>query len=149
MLFSFVDRLVIDGWKHPHLPYDLLPSLCDYDRSAYLREKGVRFILGKQDGRRRHLGIRIFFLYRQYLLFLAHLVALLIFHGLSGNENIFFICSLLLRALAGLIAPIAMNRLLSFIETGGDGAFVRPWLVCQLSVCGTHQFKLSAGSGLC
>lgn len=27
------------GYRHPHLPYELLPPLADYDRSAYLKEK--------------------------------------------------------------------------------------------------------------
>lgn len=59
MLFLFVDRLVYLGWKHPHLPYDQLPDLCDYDRGAYLKDLGLQHILVAQGKRRIHLGLRI------------------------------------------------------------------------------------------
>lgn len=65
LLFIFMDSLVYAGYKHPHLPFDLLPSLCDYDRSAYLHEISHEKIRPPPEMKRRSLGIRIVSFYRK------------------------------------------------------------------------------------
>lgn len=57
--FSFLDGIMYESWKQPHLPYDLLPPLCDYDRSAHLRVMGNRHILVPPGAKRRHLFFRL------------------------------------------------------------------------------------------
>lgn len=37
MLYTFLDEVVWTAYKHPHLPYEKLPALADYDRSTYLK----------------------------------------------------------------------------------------------------------------
>jgi hypothetical protein len=39
MTFSFLNPIVKTAFKYPHLPYDELPPLADYDRSEYLKAK--------------------------------------------------------------------------------------------------------------
>lgn len=39
--------------------------------------------------------------------------------------------SMTLRTILGFISPISVNRLLKYIETGGEEAIVRPWYVCS------------------
>ena len=59
VLFTRLDSLIYKAWRQTHLPYDSLPSLCDYDRSAYLTEKSFP-VLQLQRGRKTvHLGFRL------------------------------------------------------------------------------------------
>lgn len=41
--------------------------------------------------------------------------------------------SLVLRSLFSFLAPISVNRILSYIETQGEGAVVRPWYASDFS----------------
>lgn len=58
ILFAWMDPLIYQAWKEPHLPYDSLPPLCDYDRSAYLTEKSFP-LLQVQGGKATHLGLKL------------------------------------------------------------------------------------------
>lgn len=107
MLFSFLDITVYQAWKHPHLPYDLLPSLCDYDRAAHLRDMSADKILPVPGKKPRHLAFRLL--------------------GIFRNEFLFMAFAMTLRTILGFLSPIAVNRLLNYIETHGAEAYVRPW----------------------
>jgi hypothetical protein len=39
LLFSFLDPIIYYGWKHPRVPYEKFPTLCDYDRTDYLSDR--------------------------------------------------------------------------------------------------------------
>ncbi|KAF8309911.1 hypothetical protein DL93DRAFT_2230628 [Clavulina sp. PMI_390] len=106
--FSFMDRLVYLGYKHPHVPFDLLPSLCDYDRGAYLNERGRDYIRPSL-AKKRHS-----FVWRLLVLFRAEFLVL--------------IACTISRAIFGFLAPVSLNRILSYIETDGKGATIRPWV---------------------
>lgn len=109
MLFSFLDITVYHAWKHPHLPYNLLPALCDYDRGAHLREIGFKKILPQPGVKTRHLAFRLLSLYK--------------------NEFLFMAFCMTTRTILGFLSPIAVNQLLVYVEQKGKGAVVRPWCV--------------------
>ncbi|KAF8309909.1 P-loop containing nucleoside triphosphate hydrolase protein [Clavulina sp. PMI_390] len=106
--FSFMDHLIYMGFKHPHIPFELLPSLCDYDRGAYLNERGHDTIRPRRTEKRRILAWRLLVLFRTEFLILV-------------------ICNII-RALFGFLTPISLNRILHYIETNGKDAFIRPWV---------------------
>ncbi|KAF9516655.1 hypothetical protein BS47DRAFT_1371638 [Hydnum rufescens UP504] len=110
MTFAFMDPTVKTAYKYPHLPYDRLPPLADYDRSTYLKAKSFPkldpMLLQKP----------------RYLLFglLSHF----------RNEYLWLAFMITLRAIIPFASPIAVNCLLRpvpYIETGGEKAVVRPW----------------------
>lgn len=107
MLFAFLDVTVYRAWKHPHLPYDLLPALCDYDRSTHLRQIGIQALSPTQGARPRHLAFRLFGLYRKEFIFMAFCMTT--------------------RTILGFLSPVAVKKLLEYIETNGKDTIIRPW----------------------
>lgn len=107
MLFTFLDITVYRAWKHPHLPYNLLPALCDYDRSKHLRKIGFRKLLPPPGVKPPHLAFRLLSLYRKEFIFMA-------------------VC-MTMRTILGFLSPVAVNKLLIYIERKGEGSIVRPW----------------------
>lgn len=107
MLFTFLDVTVYRAWKHPHLPYHLLPSLCDYDRSTHLRKIGFQKLIPTPGAKPRHLAFRLLSLYR--------------------NEFIFMAFCMTTRTILGFLPPVLVNRLLRYIEEKGEGFIVQPW----------------------
>jgi hypothetical protein len=39
LLFSFMTPSVMEGYRNPHLAYEKLPPLCDYDRGEYIAKQ--------------------------------------------------------------------------------------------------------------
>jgi hypothetical protein len=60
-----MDRTVYTAWKHPHLPYELLPGLCDYDRAAHLRDMAFKRLIVPRGQKRLHLAFRMIRLFRE------------------------------------------------------------------------------------
>ncbi|KAF8311050.1 ATP-binding cassette transporter [Clavulina sp. PMI_390] len=106
--FAFMDHLVYLGYKHPHVPFDLLPSLCDYDRGVYLNERGREYIRPSLAKRRRSFIWRLLSLFRV--------------------EFLVVITCTITRTIFGFLAPVSLNRILNYIETDGEGAIIRPWV---------------------
>ena len=46
ILFSFMDPLISEASKVPHLSHERLPVIADYDRAEYLREKAFPVRIG-------------------------------------------------------------------------------------------------------
>lgn len=107
MLFTFLDVTVYRAWKHPHLPYNLLPALCDYDRSKHLRKIGFKELVPAPGVKPRHLAFRLLNLYQ--------------------NELIFMAFCMTTRTILGFLSPVAVKKLLEYIESKGEGSIVRPW----------------------
>ncbi|EJD52269.1 P-loop containing nucleoside triphosphate hydrolase protein, partial [Auricularia subglabra TFB-10046 SS5] len=110
--FSFLDPLVWKGFRSTHLAWDELPPLADYDRAEHLRGRAFPdldpFHPNNPPEKRRHIFFHIMHVFRVEYAFLA--------------------LGMALRVLAAFLAPIGLNRLLNYIETGGEGAVVRPWV---------------------
>ena len=46
ILYTFLDSLVFEAYRVPHLSHERLPAIADYDRTDYLREKAFRVRTG-------------------------------------------------------------------------------------------------------
>ncbi|TFK36798.1 hypothetical protein BDQ12DRAFT_699326 [Crucibulum laeve] len=106
--YSFLDPIIFLAYRIPHLSHDQLPPLADYDYSHHLVGKSFPHLdtFGKKKKRHLFFGImRVF--YREYLI-----LALMI----------------TIQVMASFASPLGINRLLSYLETGGEGAIVKPWL---------------------
>ncbi|KZV91547.1 P-loop containing nucleoside triphosphate hydrolase protein [Exidia glandulosa HHB12029] len=109
MMFSFLDPLVWAGYRSVHLAYDRLPALADYDASLHLKARAFKhldpFLHGKGP---RH--------------------AVWGFVGIFKREYVVLSIMISLRVITSFLAPIGLNRLLNYLETGGLNATVKPWL---------------------
>ncbi|KAH8086646.1 hypothetical protein BXZ70DRAFT_549376 [Cristinia sonorae] len=106
MIYSFLDPVIFLAYRIPHLSLDQLPPLSDYDRTKNLVRRSFKnldpFVVGK-----RHL-----------------------FFGLMRTfrwEYVQLAVMLLVRGLSQFASPLGINGLLSYMETGGEDSFVRPW----------------------
>ncbi|KZV91873.1 hypothetical protein EXIGLDRAFT_675729 [Exidia glandulosa HHB12029] len=110
--FSFLDPLIWKGYRCLHLSYEDLPVLADYDRAEHLRQRAFPeldpFESASFASKPRHLVFRLLRVFR--------------------SEYIFIAVTTALRVPASFLAPIGLNRLLTFIESAGEGAVVRPWV---------------------
>ncbi|KAH7100034.1 ATP-binding cassette transporter [Auriculariales sp. MPI-PUGE-AT-0066] len=108
MLYAFLDPLVWAGYWSAHLSYDRLPPLADYDYAQVLRRRAFRYLDRFATKKRRHVIWGLARIFRSEFLTLSLMMAL----------NVIF----------SILAPAGLNRLLSYIETGGRDARVRPWV---------------------
>ncbi|KDQ56810.1 hypothetical protein JAAARDRAFT_131890 [Jaapia argillacea MUCL 33604] len=104
----FLDPVIYKGYKVPHLKAEELPPLADYDHTKNLVKRSFKHLDSFSGAKKEHLFwglMRVF--YREYLT----LSALIVF-----------------KVFAGIAAPIGINRLLTYLQYGGEGAVVRPWV---------------------
>ncbi|EJU03270.1 hypothetical protein DACRYDRAFT_115475 [Dacryopinax primogenitus] len=109
---GFLEPLILMSYQLPSLPYDKLPPLPDTDWSENLRKRAVT----KLDPMvRRQLGLKER-------------------HLFIGLTEIFFwdwvkmAVGLMLQVIVGFLGPIGLNRLLTYMEKGGEGATIRPFV---------------------
>ncbi|KAG8899583.1 hypothetical protein FRC01_010451, partial [Tulasnella sp. 417] len=125
--WSFLDPVVLEASRVSHLPYDSLPVLADYDHAEHLMTKGAPTLDPSLKPRKgRHFVWGLLWLYRwQYA------------------AGVLF---LTVKAVFALVSPIALNRLLHYLETGGEGAVYKPWVwitgLFLAPVLGTVGFQL-------
>ncbi|KAG8912149.1 hypothetical protein FRC00_005159 [Tulasnella sp. 408] len=125
--WSFLDPVILEASRVSHLPYESLPVLADYDHAEHLRAKGAPTLDPSLKPRRdRHFVWGLLWLYRwQYAaLFLLMTV----------------------KAVFSLVSPVVLNKLLYYLETGGEGAVYKPWVwitgLFLAPVLGTIGFQL-------
>ncbi|KZT60636.1 hypothetical protein CALCODRAFT_492173 [Calocera cornea HHB12733] len=112
MFFLFLEPIVFAAWRVPQLPYERLPPLPDTDWSDNLRDRAMDALdpLRRRDAGKpaRHLfwGLMSVFRY-EYAAMAGYLV---------------------MEVLCRFLGPIGINRLLTYMEKGGEGASVRPWV---------------------
>ncbi|KZV93631.1 hypothetical protein EXIGLDRAFT_835559 [Exidia glandulosa HHB12029] len=110
--FSLLDPLIWKGYSSLHLSYEDLPVLADYDSAEHLRQRAFPeldpFESASFASKPRHLVFRLLRVFR--------------------SEYIFIAVTTALRVPVSFLAPIGLNRLLTFIESDGEGAVVRPWV---------------------
>jgi len=106
MIYTFLDPTIFLAYRIPHLSIDQLPPMSDYDRTKNLVARSFKhldpLVVGK-----RHL-----------------------FFGLMATFKWdYFVLGLMIciRVVATFASPLGINRLLTYLETGGEDAFVRPW----------------------
>ncbi|KAJ7460660.1 hypothetical protein FB451DRAFT_1353280 [Mycena latifolia] len=108
VLFSFLDHLVFSAYRNSHLKEEDLDPLCDSDSAEYLKEKSFARLDAFSGSKKGHIAFGFLYIFRWE------------FFMLGGLQ--------LLRVLATVSSPVAMNRLLQYLETKGVEAFVRPWV---------------------
>jgi len=110
--FSFLDPLIWKGYTSTHVAWDELPPLADYDTAEYLRARAFPdidpFEIKRTGKKRRHLFFHLVWIFRREYALLSLAMAA--------------------RVVSSLIAPIGLNRLLHYMETGGSDSFVKPWV---------------------
>ncbi|KAK7694249.1 hypothetical protein QCA50_001429 [Cerrena zonata] len=111
MLYTFLDKTIFMAYNIPHLPLDKLPPLADYDSAKHLVARSFPFLDPFTVAKRRHLFFGFMSLFRVEYCIL----------GLM----------LILRVITTFASPIGINRLLYYLENGGEGMTVRPfvWIV--------------------
>ncbi|KAF8308383.1 hypothetical protein DL93DRAFT_2100728 [Clavulina sp. PMI_390] len=111
ILYSYMDSLIVQASKRPHLSIDELPPLADVDHSRYLRDQTFPDLDPMIRKNQRH----IFF-------------AFLKIYGFAQAKSWFTLTTtVVLDCLNGFIAPVATYQLLHYVETGGQGALWKPW----------------------
>ncbi|KAK0203772.1 hypothetical protein DFS33DRAFT_1431870 [Desarmillaria ectypa] len=108
ILYFWMDPVVKAAYRVAHLPYDQLPPLADYDASRTLRIRSFQYLDVFAGANKRHL---FFGLMRVFAWDYVALVAVMI-----------------VQLSAEFAAPIGINRLLHYLETGGKDSLYRPWL---------------------
>ncbi|EJU03263.1 P-loop containing nucleoside triphosphate hydrolase protein [Dacryopinax primogenitus] len=94
--FTFMEPIVMIAYRNSDLPYDSLPPLADYDRSAHL-EKSSIVALDPITRHQKGLNDRHLFFGLMQIFFW---------------EYVFFGCNLLLDVLSRFMAPYALKRIL-------------------------------------
>ncbi|KAH8086659.1 hypothetical protein BXZ70DRAFT_1067810 [Cristinia sonorae] len=107
-IHSYCDSIVYKANRVEHLKIEELPALSGKDRTKTLVNKSFQH-LDPLQGKKRHIALAlIFWVFRwEYLE-----MALMLF----------------IRVFVSFLGPLGINRLLKYIETGGEGALVRPWI---------------------
>lgn len=106
--YVFLDSLVWHAYRVPHLSYDQLPPLADYDEAQYLIEQHFRHLDPFSGAKKGSLLWPILRIIRRPLVHQA-------------------LCTII-TALARLAGPVGINELLKYLERGEEGSFVRPWV---------------------
>ncbi|PPQ64837.1 hypothetical protein CVT24_008202 [Panaeolus cyanescens] len=107
-VYTFLDSIIMEGSRVPHLPFDRLPPLADYDRAAHLKETSFPHLDQLRARKKRHLfwGLMSVFAWE--------------YTGMA--------LSLTFMSLSRFITPLALNRILDYMETGDiTGRIMSPW----------------------
>ncbi|KAI0031196.1 hypothetical protein K488DRAFT_79193 [Vararia minispora EC-137] len=102
VLYNFMNDIVFRAYRVSHFPFDQLPPLADYDLASNL------YLDTFSGAPKKHMFIGLMRVFFWEFIIMALMV--------TG------------RAFVTFLAPIGINRLLSYIETNGEGAMVRPWV---------------------
>ncbi|TFK76776.1 hypothetical protein BDN72DRAFT_873327 [Pluteus cervinus] len=105
--YSYLTNFIWSSQKRAKTTQDDLPPQCDYDRASYLKARSFPFMDGFSGAKKRHLffGLMQAFAWDYAMLGLAILAQVLVAFG----------------------APVGINQILQYVETGGEDAFIRPW----------------------
>uniref|UniRef100_A0A8H8CHL8 P-loop containing nucleoside triphosphate hydrolase protein n=1 Tax=Psilocybe cubensis TaxID=181762 RepID=A0A8H8CHL8_PSICU len=105
--YGYMNPVILEASKVPHLPHTRLPTLADYDCSGYLTAKAFPHLDPFHEASKKHL----FFSLMQIFL----------------REYLIISVLLIMEVGASYLSPIALNRILASLEKGVQDAYVRPW----------------------
>nr|GAT46155.1 ATP-binding cassette transporter [Mycena chlorophos] len=109
LTFSFLDPVIYEAWKLPHLPYDDLPPLADSDNAANLKKRAFPNIDRFSDAKPgQHVFFGIMKTFR--------------------NEYALIILMLLVYVVCSFASPIGINRVLAYLENGADDSDIKPFV---------------------
>ncbi|KAJ6521925.1 P-loop containing nucleoside triphosphate hydrolase protein [Mycena vulgaris] len=108
VFYFFLDPIIFLAYRIPHLKFEQLPPLCDYDDAENLKATAFPH-LDVFAGNKRHVFFGIIWIYRWTFFGMAVMLTII---GLSA-----------------FVAPIGLNRLLNYLENPNASAdsLMRPW----------------------
>ncbi|KAJ3759326.1 P-loop containing nucleoside triphosphate hydrolase protein [Lentinula raphanica] len=106
-MFFFLDPVVFEAYGVPHLPYERLPPLADTDSIQNLKTAHFRHVDPFSGATSRGIFLNLVKTFRYEVVVLWFLSAT--------------------SAVILLAEPVAVNRLLRFVEQGEATAMMRPW----------------------
>ncbi|KLO19974.1 P-loop containing nucleoside triphosphate hydrolase protein [Schizopora paradoxa] len=108
VLYFFLDSIIFKAYKIPHLTPEQLPPLADYDYSKNLVKHSFRYLDTFAGATKKHL-----------------------FFGLMqvfAWEYVGIVTMTIVRVVTNFASPIGIKQLLGYLESGGEGAIIRPWV---------------------
>ncbi|KAJ7078496.1 hypothetical protein C8R44DRAFT_836696 [Mycena epipterygia] len=122
-LYFFVDPIVALASRVPHLGFDQLPPLCDYDYAEDLKVKSFPYLDSFASGKKQHIMFGLFQIFRWEFLTMGILLTI--------------------AGLSSFISPLAINRLLNYLEDPGSEPFMKPWFWIFLLLLGPMTYALA------
>lgn len=110
VFYIFMDKIVFRAWKSPAIPYEQLPSLPDYDRAGWLARHNL---LKLHPIRRQELGLKPRGLFTCLM-------------SVFWKPYMILAIMIIIQAVMDFAAPIGINRLLTYVESGETND-IRPW----------------------
>ncbi|KAJ7480955.1 hypothetical protein FB451DRAFT_1031097, partial [Mycena latifolia] len=123
VLYFFLDPIVFLAYRIPHLKFDQLPPLCDYDYAEHLKAKNFRYLDSFVSGKNWHISFGLIWVFRWEFLSMA---ALLVITGLSS-----------------FMSPLAINRLLNVLEDPNAESSMKPWFWVIMLLVGPVTYALA------
>ncbi|KAF9480291.1 multidrug resistance-associated ABC transporter [Pholiota conissans] len=108
LVYTFLDPIVFEAYSVPHLSHERLPPLADYDYSKKLTSDAFPHLDPFRGAKKEHLFfsfMRVFFW-----------------------EYLHMTISITLMVFASFASPVAVNRILSSLETAGSDDYIKPWV---------------------
>ncbi|KAF9455005.1 hypothetical protein P691DRAFT_813919 [Macrolepiota fuliginosa MF-IS2] len=106
--YSFLDPIVFLAYRIPHLGHNQLPPLADYDYTHNLKLKSFKHLDTFSGAGKSHIFWGVLKVFRFEYIMMGITVGMVV--------------------VASFASPIAINRLLSYLETNGREAVVQPWV---------------------
>ncbi|KZO90162.1 P-loop containing nucleoside triphosphate hydrolase protein [Calocera viscosa TUFC12733] len=127
--FYFLEPFMYKSFCEKIAQHEAIPVLADYDQAAILEMQGEKIL---DPWQRRELGLK-----DRHLLY-----GLMEFFGGQVWLQVFIV---IVNVIATFLGPIAINRLLQYLETGGKDALVRPWYVAWIVLIFISRMLFSLG----
>ncbi|KAF7324829.1 ATP-binding cassette transporter [Mycena kentingensis (nom. inval.)] len=122
-LYLFLSPIVFLAYRIPHLSFDQLPPICDYDAMMALKVRAFPHVDAFMSKKRRHVAFGFLWVFRWEFLTMA---ALLVVSGL-----------------ASFVSPLAINRILDYLENPDTERVMKPWFWILLLFAGPATYTLA------
>ncbi|KAK7048418.1 ATP-binding cassette transporter [Favolaschia claudopus] len=106
-LYFFLDPIISLAYRIPHLSFDQLPPLCDYDEARHLKAKHFSHLDPFLSTQKRHVAFGFLWIFRWEFLTMTILLTI--------------------EGLCNFVSPLAINRVLSYLEDPHNETFMKPW----------------------
>ncbi|KAK7681700.1 hypothetical protein QCA50_015047 [Cerrena zonata] len=108
IFYTYCDVLIMKAFRTPHLNLNELPPLSDFHRAKYLSLKTSKYLDPLHTRSKMHIGLKLIL-------------------QVFPFEHLIMVVMVLSYGAIQMGAPIGINRLLNYLETGGKDAEIRPW----------------------
>ncbi|KAJ7164189.1 hypothetical protein C8R46DRAFT_901348, partial [Mycena filopes] len=130
-LYTWLDPTIYLAYRMPHLPFDALPPLCDYDRAQDLKVRAFPHLDTFTPGTKKHSKPR-----RHRHIFWGFL-------WVFRWEWATMALVLIISGLANFVSPLALNRILKYLEDPTAESAMKPWFWILLLFLGPVVYSLA------